>query len=580
MPIEILSGGDVYIGSATPSSGGGVPAVIEELNVTPSTSAQTITAPEGVDGYSPVNVSAVTSSIDANIQASNIKSGVSILGVTGTLTSGDEITATNNTGSAITNGDKVWVNQSGGSYTLEDYNVYEINCDKYGSPTISNSVASNFSTSNYLLTKNIIDTQSYNSWEFNIKIRTPSDVYSGKTGYGYYFCGATDNGGTYPDLNYSFLYQIYHNKFNMYLSSNGTSWDIPVSGDATILGNTDYFIKLSFDGTQYILSFSTDGITYTTVSSATSSLKMHNDKISFGKAFSNSPDTSFSGSIDFSQSYFIADGVKIWDGYTASGRINAPDTALTGTAAENITIGGTGDVEIGNVIEPTLGTKTITANGTYNASTDDLDGYSTVTVDVPSAPTKKYNLLDRVTDDSNNEIGTVSGFFTDANNVEYAVVCLDAQYRTEDVTWCSNTSTVVTDLPIYSGSQWGPWEAKETATFNTQKILDFCTANSYTSGACSHCRTLSFTIDGTMYYGQLPNMVELNDIVRNHTAINIADTTASSYSSYDFSEGRLVWSSSQYSNTRAWIASMFGAMQNTDKNGPYFVAPVLEIPNT
>lgn len=63
--------------------GGGSAPVIEELNVTPSTSAQTITAPQGTDGYSPVNVSAVTSAIDANISAGNIKKDVTILGVTG-----------------------------------------------------------------------------------------------------------------------------------------------------------------------------------------------------------------------------------------------------------------------------------------------------------------------------------------------------------------------------------------------------------------------------------------------------------------------------------------------------------------
>ena len=59
--------------------------VIDTLSVTPSTSAQQITAPQGTDGYSPVNVSAVTSSIDANITASNIKSGVTILGTTGNV---------------------------------------------------------------------------------------------------------------------------------------------------------------------------------------------------------------------------------------------------------------------------------------------------------------------------------------------------------------------------------------------------------------------------------------------------------------------------------------------------------------
>lgn len=94
------------IASAITTKGGTVPTLFEDygdairaipqsgipvicgLNVTPTTSAQTITAPSGTDGYSPVNVSAVDSSIDSNIQAGNIKSGVSILGVTGTLSGG------------------------------------------------------------------------------------------------------------------------------------------------------------------------------------------------------------------------------------------------------------------------------------------------------------------------------------------------------------------------------------------------------------------------------------------------------------------------------------------------------------
>lgn len=68
-------------GNYSPSS---EPA-IEELNITPTTSEQTITASGGVDGYSPVNISAVTSSIDSNIQPENIKKDVVILGTTGTF---------------------------------------------------------------------------------------------------------------------------------------------------------------------------------------------------------------------------------------------------------------------------------------------------------------------------------------------------------------------------------------------------------------------------------------------------------------------------------------------------------------
>lgn len=62
--------------------------VLETVPVTPTTSAQTITPSTGYDGIGQVNVSAVTSSIDANITAGNIKNGVTILGVTGTMTGG------------------------------------------------------------------------------------------------------------------------------------------------------------------------------------------------------------------------------------------------------------------------------------------------------------------------------------------------------------------------------------------------------------------------------------------------------------------------------------------------------------
>lgn len=55
----------------------------QELNVTPTTSNQTFTPSVGVDGFTPVNVSAVNATIDPNIQEGNIKDGVSILGVVG-----------------------------------------------------------------------------------------------------------------------------------------------------------------------------------------------------------------------------------------------------------------------------------------------------------------------------------------------------------------------------------------------------------------------------------------------------------------------------------------------------------------
>lgn len=62
-------------------------APLETQSVTPSTSEQEIEAQgEGKIGLSKVTVAAVTSDIDANIVAGNIKNGVTILGVTGSYT--------------------------------------------------------------------------------------------------------------------------------------------------------------------------------------------------------------------------------------------------------------------------------------------------------------------------------------------------------------------------------------------------------------------------------------------------------------------------------------------------------------
>jgi len=57
---------------------------LQDKTVAPKTTEQIVHADEAYDGLDEVTVSAVTSSIDNNIQAANIKKGVTILGVVGT----------------------------------------------------------------------------------------------------------------------------------------------------------------------------------------------------------------------------------------------------------------------------------------------------------------------------------------------------------------------------------------------------------------------------------------------------------------------------------------------------------------
>jgi hypothetical protein len=77
----------VTVGSAAVAEYSGlirqIVGFLEAKTVSPSTSQQIIEASQGYDGLSSVTVGAVTSSIDTNITEGNIKSGVEILGVTG-----------------------------------------------------------------------------------------------------------------------------------------------------------------------------------------------------------------------------------------------------------------------------------------------------------------------------------------------------------------------------------------------------------------------------------------------------------------------------------------------------------------
>lgn len=144
-----------------------------------------------------------------------------------------------------------------GQYSIPSFSykpLYKQDFNMVGNVIMNSDVSySGFSANNYISFNGGFNVGS-NTWEVVAKFTTTSS-FPNLQGI-YHFHNAYSSNGRY-----GLIIRTQGNKFNFTLSS-GYSWMLNATGSYTLQPNTTYWVKASFDGSKYVLSYSLDGKTY------------------------------------------------------------------------------------------------------------------------------------------------------------------------------------------------------------------------------------------------------------------------------------------------------------------------------
>lgn len=205
----------------------------------------------------------------------------------------------------------------------------QLNVSKVGSCVIDkNGIASNFGNNSYVTFGKL--NAGDNPWEMVFKVK-----YKEHSGF-QRFCGSSS------DNPKNLLITVSDNdKLSLYLSTNGSEWNISRDDSkTTLVNNTTYYIKALFNGTNYILSLSTDGINYNEEINEASTTPMYNGvstNFQIGCAFSDESQYNWQGTIDLKESYIqIGTNEKKYFAENIKKRYDIP--SLYSEFVDNITI--------------------------------------------------------------------------------------------------------------------------------------------------------------------------------------------------------------------------------------------------
>ena len=203
---------------------------------------------------------------------------------------------------------------------------YNVGYTVVGNPTINNGVVSGFSANNYIKLDSPFDPGSAN-WEMMFKITTGSTAVRQQI-----------MGGVGSELgNVEFGLESTQ-KFIIWMGTSQSSHDIVYgkTGTHNVAYNTVYYVKLIFNGSKYVLSYSLDGTNFTDDIVIESTLTINGDYRTIGiDGFNNT--YPFLGSIDLNESYIKINSITSTGpiNYTTVGSPTIVDGIASGFSASN-----------------------------------------------------------------------------------------------------------------------------------------------------------------------------------------------------------------------------------------------------
>lgn len=284
--------------------------------------------------------------------------------------------------------------------------------------TITNGVVSNFSSTSYVIIKRIFSPN--NSWEQQWKFTTPSSLSTN------YQCitGALTDFKSNPHI------VTKGQQIQVWMSSTCSSWDISMGSEHNtgdiLQPSTTYWVKVQFNGSSYILSYSTNGTDFTTFDTIQNSNQVRSEEpIIIGVADYNDP---FAGTVDLNECWIKVNNEVYWEYPQDSveykemyGCLNYTDDGSAKSVKVYCVKGEEDKIVLGN--QPSIVGATIIDLGNVNVPAHDLYEYSA------SVPT--YNTITLI---GNTQLdlntGIISNFSTGGNYAQLPIV-----FNPGDNTW-------------------------------------------------------------------------------------------------------------------------------------------------